>query len=427
MVVLVVGPGGAEHDACALVAGLHHEVHGCEPGAVPPSLLVNGAVDAVIVDLAARQDALKFLRRRGRADDLIPVVCIAARRGVDTAADALRLGAIDIIGRPLQAASVGAALDNAREYAAGPRPDSDAPAAHEDDGLFGPSRAMLSVLDLSRRAAASRCPVLIVGERGTGRETVARAIHTGTGRGVEGFVRLMCPGLTEREFDEACSRPSVVTLYLDEIAELGHALQARLEARLEDWTSGPRVIAGALPRLWDALDRGAIRRGLVDALSIVRIDLEPLRQRRDDIPLLALRFLKQACLDGGTPSKTFSRAALTLLAAMPWPGNAAQVKSLCERLAIVVPRGVVQLEDVLANVRLDAAAPLDGPREPLKNARERFEREYIVAMLREHRGRIGPAARELGIERTNLYRKMKQLQIRGARGTESGPRTDKTV
>jgi DNA-binding NtrC family response regulator len=159
--------------------------------------------------------------------------------------------------------------------------------------------------------------------------------------------------------------------------------------------------------------RGTVRREFVEALSTVRIDLEPLRQRREDIPALAMRFLKEACREGRVAPKTFSGPALTVLAAMPWPGNAMQLKSLCERLAVVIPRGIILLEDVLANVRLDAAAPLAGPREPLRTARERFEREYIVSTLQEHRGRIGAAARQLGIERTNLYRKMKQLRIQG--------------
>jgi len=155
-----------------------------------------------------------------------------------------------------------------------------------------------------------------------------------------------------------------------------------------------------------------VRRGLVESIGTVRIDLPPLRQRSQDVPLLATYFLKEACRRADIPSKTFSRSALTLLAALPWRGNAGELRSLTERLAVLVTRGVVLMEDVLANVRLDNAEAVGHSRGTLREARDRFEREYVTAVLQHHKGRMGAAARELGIERTNLYRKIKQLNIR---------------
>src|SRR6185295_1385855 len=149
-------------------------------------------------------------------------------------------------------------------------------------------------------------------------------------------------------------------------------------------TARPRLIVGAEPRIFDLAERRAPLRELVEALAVVRIDLAP---------------------------KTFSRGALQLLRALPWRGNATELKSLCERLAILVSRGIVQLDDVLANVRLDAAEPVVRSDETLRQARERFERDYIAAVVQHNRGRIGAAAKQLGIERTNLYRKLKQLNI----------------
>jgi DNA-binding NtrC family response regulator len=173
-----------------------------------------------------------------------------------------------------------------------------------------------------------------------------------------------------------------------------------------------RFLAGAQPRLNERVERGLVRADLVDALSVVRIDLPPLRQRPQDVPLLAMHFLKEACRRNNMPLKTFSRSALMLLSALPWPGNASELRSLCERIAVLVPRGVVLLEDVLAHVRFDGVEALGGPKETLREARDRFERDYVASVLQQHRGRMGAAARHLGIERTNLYRKIKQLNIR---------------
>jgi DNA-binding NtrC family response regulator len=285
------------------------------------------------------------------------------------------------------------------------------------EAVFGPSPAMRDVLDLVRRVAQSRCTVMVAGERGTGREMVARAIHAQGPRRNRPFTRIVCADATSVDLDQVLNGrvPEGTTVYLEELAELPPELQARLESRVGGGAPFEQVrfVAGVLPRVAEAVERGHLRGGLVDALSVVRIDLPSLRQRPHDIPLLAMHFLKQACRASDQPVKTFSRSALRLLAALPWPGNAAELRSLTQRLSVLVPRGVVLLEDVLACVRLDGGEAVGRMQHAtLREAREHFERDYITAVLEHHRGRIGPAARELGIERTNLYRKMKQLRIR---------------
>jgi DNA-binding NtrC family response regulator len=420
MVVLVLGPGGTDHDACAVLGALQHDVRAMPlagTASVPEVVLQGGDIDAVVLDLAQRLEALKFLRRRARDGRTVPVIGIAPARGTETATDALRLGAIDILTRPLRQADMTAALDNAREFASQPRDRGELEAETTAEGVFGPSRGMRAALDLARRAAQARCAVLIVGERGTGRGMVARVIHAASAGCAEPFVRVHCPALNggAESLDQA-NLPAAGTLFLEDIGDLPQPAQALvtllMRGLLPSHRNGLRVIAAAQPRIWDAVARGTVSRDFVEALSVVRIDLEPLRQRPEDIPLIALRFLKEACTRHGAAPKTFSRSALSLLSAMTWPGNAGQLRSLCDRLAVLVGRGVVLLEDVLAHVKLEAAVPITGPREPLRDARDRFERDYIVSTLQEHRGRIGAAAEQLGIERTNLYRKMKQLKIR---------------
>jgi DNA-binding NtrC family response regulator len=136
-----------------------------------------------------------------------------------------------------------------------------------------------------------------------------------------------------------------------------------------------------------------------------------LRQRREDIPVLATHFLKEVCRNGDKPLKTLTRPALTLLAALPWRGNAPELRGLLERLVLLVPQGLIRLEDVLAHTQIEGSPSPSGPDATLKQARARFERDYIAAVLPHQHGRIAEAARVRGIQRTNLYRKMRRLNL----------------
>jgi DNA-binding NtrC family response regulator len=394
-----------------------------DPYTVDPSRVGKSGVVAIVLDLGSN-DAIKFLRKYASHENRVPVVCIADRRRAAASAEALRLGAIDIVARPFRGDDVIAAIANAREFGAIAERTHAAleePVEVTVDGVFGASPMMRDVLGIVRRVAPSRCTVLIVGEHGTGREMVARTIHAQGPRHQHPFIRIACDdGASEAELGPLLdgSPRAGATVYLDNIGDLPMDLQVRLEDHLQadagSAKDGMRFVAGAQPRLFERVERGAVRRKLTDALSVVRIDLPPLRQRPQDVPLLAMHFLKEACRRNNAPLKTFSRSALMLLGALPWPGNASELRSLCERVAVLVPRGVVLLEDVLANVRFDGVEALGGPKETLREARDRFERDYVTAVLQQHRGRMGAAARQLGIERTNLYRKIRQLNIRWA-------------
>lgn len=373
--------------------------------------LAQGGIDLIVLDLAS-PDALRFLRRLPSQKGHAPVVCVADRRQPDASSEALRLGVVDIIGRPVRASDLAAAIANVQESVrVAQRPAAPVEMPERSDAVFGSSPPMRDVLGIVRRVASSRCGVLIVGEQGTGRGMIARAIHAQGARSQQPFVRIACGEATPAALDAVLGDTSAEggTLYLEDLCDLSPDLQVRVEAA----QGGPlRLVASAAPRVEEMVERGTLRRGLLETLGVVRIDLPSLRQRAQDVPLLALHFLKEACERNDTPPKTFSRSALTLLASLPWRGNAGELRSLTERLAVLVPRGVVQLEDVLASVRFDGAEAVGRERGTLKEARERFERDYVTAVLEHHKGRMGAAAKELGIERTNLYRKIKQLNIR---------------
>ena len=174
-----------------------------------------------------------------------------------------------------------------------------------------------------------------------------------------------------------------------------------------------RPMAGVDPGFDTAVQDGRVREDLFRRLSVIRIDMPPLRNRREDIPALANYFLREICAGLRVPPKTLSRSALSLLSALPWRGNAAELRRLLDSVVTGMQGGRgIALEDVLAHVqarrRRRALLSSGGT---LKQARSRFEKEYIATVLEQHRGRISEAARTLGIQRTNLYRKMRSLKV----------------
>ena len=213
------------------------------------------------------------------------------------------------------------------------------------------------------------------------------------------------------------------TLYLQNVAEAPTRVQARLARLLRDReaiiaetgeTAGfdVRPMAGVDPAFDTAVQDGRVREDLFRRLSVIRIDMPALRNRREDIPALANYFLREICAGLRVPPKTLSRSALSLLSALPWRGNAAELRRLLDAVVTGMQGGRgIALEDVLAHVRLDGGAGLSPSGGTLKQARSRFEKEYIAAVLEQHRGRISDAARTLGIQRTNLYRKMRSLKV----------------
>jgi two-component system nitrogen regulation response regulator NtrX len=212
------------------------------------------------------------------------------------------------------------------------------------------------------------------------------------------------------------------TLLLTNVAEMPVRVQAKLHRVLRDREAvlaserrrvelDIRPMTAVEPGFESAVEEGRLRRDLYDRLSLIRIELPPLRQRREDIPFLANHFLKESCRTNGSPIKTLTRSALTLLAALPWRGNAPELRALLDRLVLLTPHGSIRLEDVLAQVRLDGSDISAAGGTTLREARLRFERDYIAAVVRQHHGRMGEAAAALGIQRTNLYRKLRQLSV----------------
>jgi two-component system nitrogen regulation response regulator NtrX len=400
----------------------------------------------VLLDLSRGAAALQNAReiRHHRASTLMFAVVDARRPDLTT--EAVLEGMADVFARPLGGRRVANAIERELKYESR---DANVSSLRADDDLYGHSPSMREVMAFVARAATMRAGVLIRGEEGTGRQVAARAIHSQQADGGGGFVVVDCAEHNGDELDvhlfgqaarrqrgdheskelERVSRHGRLyealggTLYLQNIVEAPTRVQARLARLLRDReilvseTGQPidfdvRPIAGVDLNFDEAVREGRVRDDLHRRLSVLRIDMPPLRSRREDIPALANYFVREICASLRIPPKTLSRSALSLLAALPWRGNAAELRALLESVVHGLRGGRnIGLEDVLTHVRLDGGPAVCASGGTLKQARARFEREYIAAVLEQHRGRISEAARALGIQRTNLYRKMRSLRV----------------
>jgi Nif-specific regulatory protein len=305
-------------------------------------------------------------------------------------------------------------------------------------GVSAPIEALRATVE---RVAGTDLPVLILGESGTGKEVVARAIHYGGARRNRPFIPVNCAAIAETlleselfghekgAFTDARETrqgkfeiASGGSLLLDEIGDMSAGGQAKLLRVLEEKTvyrvggSQPihtdvRIIAATNRQLADSVHAGKFRQDLFFRLTVVTVQIPPLRQRRDDILPLAEYFLDQFCRDARRPRLRISAQASKRLIAHEWPGNIRELRNLMERLAFLSPGPTVEPDD-LAFI-LTSPVESEGSKIPsdlgLAEATDTFQREYIHAALERARGNQAEAARLLGMHRSNLYRKMKQL------------------
>lgn len=314
--------------------------------------------------------------------------------------------------------------------------------------LVGHSPAITRVQELVRRAAPLDAGVLLTAERGTDVDSIARELHGRSRRATSPYVAVECDAADPSRLGQALfgtappaaptdlesiardSRTAAArggTLFLQDVTELPAAVQARL-ARIardgevlidgEPTATEVRLIASASPSVDAEVHTNRLRSDLFRRLTAVRIDLPPLRDRQEDLPAIAARVLEEACATHGLPPRTFTQAALALVAAVTWPGNLAELHAAIQRVVAELGDHDVQVEHVLPALHLDRAPARFVPTGNLREARLRFERDYISAVLQHHEWRMADAAQTLGIQRPNLYRKARQLGIPVSRISE---------
>lgn len=401
----------------------------------------------VVVDLAADRSALSSVRLVRAQAPTLPIVAVTDPAFPILGSEAIDAGATDVLPWPCDEHDLATLFATARDaQATDPSPGR----VEFHDRLFDHSAAMRLVAAQMKTAAPRTTAVLICGEAGSGRHLIARTLHERdhdylsrplvavdcSADGPHDLERRLFGLAGERSADsgksmtpERATRDSAIlaaqggSLLLTGLAEAPARVQARLAQVLRDrevfsaelnevipLTLRPIGIIGS--DVDAAIADGRLRRDLVERLAQVRIEMPPLRRRREDTALLAAHLLRRACESEGTGPKRFSRSVLALFLALPWRGNAAELRDVILATVRATRHPVIQLEDVLEHVHFDAGVSNPGsPAQTLRDARARFERECISAALVRHQGRVGEAAKALGIQRTNLYRKVRQLNI----------------
>jgi DNA-binding NtrC family response regulator len=291
---------------------------------------------------------------------------------------------------------------------------------HTAPELMGASAAAETARAYVARAADTRDPVLISAERGLDATAVCRAIHDNSDRTAYPFITADSAHQTadsfEREIAALAGRRTIVLTNLNELPPL---LQHRLAQLLPGVAvrgrpSDARLVATVTGNVEDAIAEGKLLRDLCVRFPL-QLEVPPLRRRPGDIAMLIGCVAGEAAAAGGVKIPGFSRDALALLAALPWRRNFEELREVLDVLVLVAEGGTIELDDVLRHVPIERLWTRAPGNSSLRDARNHFEREYIASVLSRHRGRMDEAARTLGVQRTNLYRKVRQLGIGRAR------------
>jgi DNA-binding NtrC family response regulator len=409
--------------------------------------------DIVLLDVALPDgDGLDLLGRLRAGGSDVQVIMMSGHGTIDAAVRATKLGALDFLEKPLSTDRLLVVVENALRLlrVEAEARELKAEAGHFDE-LLGTSQAMSSLREQVLRAARSSASVLVTGERGTGKELVARAIHRASPRAKSALERLNCAAvpaeLIESElfgheagaFTGATKqragkfeRAHGGTLFLDEVGDMPLPMQAKLlrvlQEREIERVGGSetikidvRVVAATNRDLLAASEKGEFRADLYDRLNVLPLELPPLRARRDDIPLLARHFLEALRAANARPGMTLGDEALAAVTRHSFPGNVRELRNLIERLVILNPDDAITAADVERALGTAAAAARGGlyrPGIPFRVLSEEAERTIIEEALAHHAGQMTATARALGLERSHLYKKAKALGLRGEKDPE---------
>jgi len=447
-----------ERDICTLIAGILED----EGNTARRAHNSTEAIEAVrqrrpalvILDVwlqGSELDGLQLLDVIRREEQPIPVVMISGHGTIDTAVAAIKSGAYDFIEKPFKADRLLLVVDRAVEADRLRRENQTLRRrAGGEVGFIGSSSAAGGVRAQIERVAPTGSRVLLTGASGAGKETVARLIHQGSRRADGPFVVVNCSTLpaerleielfgTDSTTDGDSLRVSGAfemahsgTLLLKEVADLPLPLQSRLARVLQEQSYmrdggkvrvevDVRVLASTVRNLQDEIAAGRFREELFHRLNVVSLRVPPLSERREDIPELGADLLRRVADAMGLPTRTMGEDTLAALQGHDWPGNVRQLRNVIERLLILAPAGGGPIRaDVLPNdVSEDAPSVLRWERGgeimqlPLRDAREVFEREYLLAQVTRFGGNISRTATFVGMERSALHRKLKSLGLHG--------------
>ncbi|MGD0624589.1 MAG: sigma-54 dependent transcriptional regulator [Thermodesulfobacteriota bacterium] len=402
--------------------------------------------DAVLLDIwMPGMDGMETLERIKAQIPNLPVIMISGHANIELAVKATKLGAYDFIEKPLSLEKVLLTVNHALVFS---KLEQENRALRQEIQrkyeIVGNSTGILQLKEQIKIVAPTNGWVLIAGENGTGKELVAREIHQLSLRVDKPFVEVNCAAIPEElieselfghekgSFTGALTKrrgkfdlANDGTIFLDEIADMSLKTQAKILRILQEQkferVGGTemiyvdvRVVAATNRDLKEEMQKGGFREDLYYRLNVIPLVVPPLRERRTDIPLLAEHFVAEFCLENHKELKKISPEAMDLLTSYPWPGNVRELRNVIERMVIMTRGVLIEAKDVPDPVREQPKAQLEFSffeYNLLKDARREFERRFIVKKLTENEENVSKTAEVIGIERSNLHRKIKSYGI----------------
>ena len=385
-------------------------------------------------------DGIEVLTRIRSEYPQVRVIVMSGHGTIETAVKATKLGAFDFIEKPLSLDKVILLVSHALDMV---NLEEENILLRQKLGreyeLTGESPPISELKETIGIVAHTNAWILIMGENGTGKELVARSVHRQSRRVNKPFIEVNCAAIPEDlieselfghekgaftgatakkrgKFDLAHEG----TIFLDEVADMSLKAQAKVLRILQEKKfervggtrlipTDVRVLAATNKDLEQEMEAGRFRQDLYYRLNVIPLRVPPLRERREDIPLLVNRFLQDLAQKEGEEQKTMTMAAIGVLMEHPWPGNVRELKNIVERLVIMTPGNVIDARDI-PSLNKDAEVVLDSSfydSDSFKAAKVEFEKSYIVKKLREFEGNISKTAEAIGLERSNLHKKIK--------------------
>jgi two-component system nitrogen regulation response regulator NtrX len=453
-ILIVDDEPGVRTSLAAVLRDEGYQVEAVESGEACLARVTREAYDAIVLDIwLPGIDGLQTLARLRERQVDTQVVIISGHGNIESAVRAIKMGAFDFVEKPLSLEKTVTVVRNAlrqqrlevENRALRERIDR----AHQ---MVGECYAMRQLREQVAMAAPTNGRVLVYGENGTGKELVARTLHALSRRRAGPFVEVNCAAIPEElieselfghvkgaftgavadrrgKFEIADSG----TIFLDEIADMSLKTQAKVLRALQEQVVEPvggtssvhvdvRVVAATNKDLQAEIRETRFREDLYFRLNVIPIFVPPLRERREDIPLLARHFMEGFAREYGRRVKQVDPSATAVLQQYAWPGNVRELRNVIERLMIMVAGDTIGARDLaFLDTGLTVAPAGDdaAPALPLHEARGRFERDYILRTLAANDGNISRTAEVLAVERSNLYRKMRSLGIAPGRAADT--------
>ncbi len=397
--------------------------------------------DVVILDIWMEGiDGLGVLQKIKEKDSFLPVIMMSGHGTIETAVKATKLGAFDFVEKPLSLEKLLLLIQNVLSVKALREENKKLrEALSKQFNMIVGSTVMKTLQQQIAVAAPTHSWVLITGENGTGKELVARSIHEQSSRASKNFVAVNCAAIPEDLIESelfghekgaftgaALSKKGKFemahegTLFLDEVGDMSVKTQAKILRVLQEkkfervggtetYVVDVRVVGATNKNLTQEITEGRFREDLYYRLNVIPLHIPPLRERREDIPLLVHFFLEQIAKDNGKKVKSISKEAMIMLEAYHWPGNVRELKNVVERLFIMTPSAEIVSFDVELSLR--EAKKESTYMGDYKRAKGQFEKEYLEHKLKEFEGNISKTAKEIGVERSHLHRKLKMYGI----------------